>query len=55
VPEIGQLVVGLDRAGEERGKFEVTKVISGGAVNKTTVIWLKVPQELAMEIRASMN
>jgi Fe-S-cluster-containing hydrogenase component 2 len=55
LPEIGQLVGGLDRAGEERGKFEVIKVISGGTVNKTTGIWLKVPKELAMEIRAIMN
>jgi Fe-S-cluster-containing hydrogenase component 2 len=52
VPEKGQLVVGMDREGEERGKFEVEKVISGGAVNKTTVVWLRVPKELAMEIRA---
>ena len=52
VPEKGQLACGLDRAGEERGWFEVVRVISGGAKNKTTTIWLAVPQELAMEIRS---
>ena len=52
VPAKGEFVVGLDRAGEERGSFEVVRVIDGGPENKTTTIWLKVPQELAMEIRA---
>jgi len=52
VPEKGQFVPCLDRAGQERGSFEVVRVISGGAKNKTTVIWLAVPQELAMEIRS---
>ena len=52
VPEKGQFVCGLDRAGEERGQFEVVKVVKGSSENMTTTIWLKVPQELAMEIRA---
>ena len=52
VPEKGQLACGLDRAGEERGWFEVVRVISGGKINKTTTIWLAVPQDLAMEIRS---
>ena len=52
VPQPGQFVTGLDRAGIERGSFEVIKVISGGPVNKTPVVWLAVPQELVMEIRA---
>jgi Fe-S-cluster-containing hydrogenase component 2 len=52
VPEKGRFVCGLDRAGEERGSFEVVRVISGGAKNKTTTVWLAVPQELAMEIRS---
>ena len=51
VPEKGQWVCGLDRAGEERGWFEVLRVIGGGKTNKTTTIWLAVPQELAMEVR----
>ena len=52
IPEKGQFACGLDRAGEERGWFEVVRVISGGKVNKTTTIWLAVPQELAMDIRS---
>ena len=52
VPEAGQLAIGLDRAGEERGSFEVTKVQKGSFKNKTTILWLKVPHELAMEVRA---
>ena len=52
VPEKGQFACGLDRAGEERGWFEVVRVASGGAKNKTTVIWLAVPRELAMEVRS---
>jgi len=52
VPQQGQLACGLDRAGKERGWFEVLKTISGGAKNKTSTVWLIVPKELAMEIRA---
>jgi len=51
VPEKGQFAIGLDRAGEERGWFEVIRVIPGKAKNKTTTIWLVVPHELAMEVR----
>jgi Pyruvate/2-oxoacid:ferredoxin oxidoreductase delta subunit len=52
VPEKGQFACGLDRAGEERGWFEVVRVMSGGPKNKTTTLWLAVPQDLAMEIRS---
>ena len=52
VPEKGQLACCLDRAGEEKGWFEVVRVTSGGAKNKTTILWLAVPQELAMEVRS---
>jgi len=52
VPEKGQFACGLDRAGEEKGWFEVVRVTSGGAKNKTTILWLAVPQELAMEVRS---
>jgi Fe-S-cluster-containing hydrogenase component 2 len=51
VPEKGQLACGLNRAGEELGWFKVDRVIGGGAKNKTTTIWLVVPQELCMEVR----
>lgn len=52
LPEKGQLATALNRAGEELGDFEVVRVISGGAKNKTTTIWLAVPQDLAMEVRS---
>ena len=52
IPEKGELVCGLNRAGEVMGDFEVVRVVSGGLVNKTTTLWLKVPQELVMEVRA---
>ena len=52
VPQQKQLACGLDRCGKEQGWFEVVKVVSGGAKNKTTTIWLAVPKELAMEIRS---
>ena len=51
VPEKGQQACGLNRAGKERGWFEVVKVVSGGPENKTTTVWLAVPKELAMEVR----
>ncbi|MDO4733366.1 MAG: 4Fe-4S binding protein [Bacillota bacterium] len=51
VPEVGQMACGLNRSGEEMGWFEVEKVISGGKKNKTYTISLKVPKDLAMEVR----
>ncbi|MCL2010421.1 MAG: 4Fe-4S binding protein [Synergistaceae bacterium] len=50
VPEKGQYACGLNRAGEEMGWFEVVRRISDGK-NKTAVLWLAVPQDLAMEVR----
>jgi len=52
VPQVGEKVVGLNRAGEELGTFEVSKVQSGGQKNKTYTVWLVVPQELAMDVRS---
>ena len=51
VPQVGEKVVGLNRAGEELGTFEVNKVQSGGQKNKTYTVWLVVPQDLAMDVR----
>lgn len=51
LPEPGEKVVCLNRAGEEVGCFEVKKVQSGGKKNMTYTIWLIVPQELCMEVR----
>lgn len=51
VPEKGRKVIGLNRGGKEMGEFEVVRVIRSNAQNKTCAITLKVPQELAMEVR----
>ena len=51
VPQAGQLVTGLSRAGEELGRFEVIRVTSGGEKNKTYTVSLAVPKELAMDVR----
>lgn len=51
VPEQGEFALGLDRAGKERGWFEVVRVVPGAAKNKTTTVWLAVPKDLAMEVR----
>jgi len=51
VPQAGQKVKALNRAGKELGYFEVIKVTSGGEKNKTHTISLAVTQELAMEAR----
>ncbi|MCL2249302.1 MAG: 4Fe-4S binding protein [Oscillospiraceae bacterium] len=51
IPDKGQMVKGLDRAGKELGSFEVIRVTSGGKKNKTWTISLAVPQALAMDVR----
>jgi len=51
VPQEGQFVTALSRAGDELGSFEVIKVFSGGNKNKTYTISLAVPQELVMDVR----
>jgi len=51
VPQAGQQVTGLSRAGEELGNFEVIRATSGGKKNKTYTISVAVPKELAMEVR----
>ena len=52
LPEEGRLVACLNRAGEEKGIFKVLKAAQPPAKNKTAVITIEVPQELAMEIRS---
>lgn len=51
LPKEGQLVCGLNRAGEEMGWFPVVKIIPGSKTNKTCTICLAVPKDLAMEVR----
>lgn len=52
VPQVGEKVVGLNRAGEEVGIFEVNKIQSGGPKNKTYTVWLVVPKDLVMDVRS---
>jgi len=51
VPQAGQLVTGLSRAGEDLGQFEVIRVTSGGKKNMTHTVSVAVPKDLAMEMR----
>ena len=51
VPAKGDVVKGLNRAGEVMGDFEVTRVVRGNAKNKTYAITVEVPKELVMEVR----
>ena len=51
LPRVGQNACGLSRSGEELGWFEVAEVISSGENNKTYTIALKVPKNLAMQVR----
>jgi len=51
VPQAGQRVMALSRAGEELGCYEVVRVTTGGKKNMTYTISLAVPQEVVMEVR----
>jgi len=51
VPQEGHLVTGLDRAGNELGRYEVIKVTPGGSKNMTYTVSLAVPHDLVMEVR----
>ena len=51
LPEADEEVIGLNRAGEKLGKFRVIKVQKGGIHNKTALIWVAVPNQLAFELR----
>ena len=50
LPEPGQQVLCLNRAGEACGHYPVVK-LSGGKKNQTYLVSVAVPKELAMEIR----
>ena len=51
LPKVGQYACGLDRSGAEMGWFEVAELIASGDQNKNYIIALKVPKELAMQVR----
>lgn len=48
IPKVGDSVIALDRAGINRGKAKVKKVVKRG---KTSVITIEVNDSLAMEVR----
>ena len=50
VPQPGQIVQCLDRAGVVQGCYPVVKV-SGGKKNQTWLVSVAVPRDLSMEIR----
>ena len=52
LPKKGELACGLNRSGEALGWFPVVQIIQGGAKNKTNIVCLAVPKELAMDVRA---
>lgn len=49
LPDIGEELAALDRAGTETGTARVIRVQK--QENKTTVLWLAVPKEEALEVR----
>ena len=52
LPKKGELACGLNRSGEALGWFPVVQLIQGGAKNKTNIVCLAVPKDLAMDGRA---
>ncbi len=51
LPKVNEIVSSLNRAGEIIGEAKVIKVLNTKAFDRTPVITILVPQELAMEIR----
>ncbi len=50
LPEAAAMVDALNRAGENVGPAQVIRVQT--SPNKTSIIWLSVPRELAMDVRS---
>ncbi len=51
LPEEGQKVTALNRAGEEVCRGRVEKVQNSESLDKTPIIWLLLPAEFLMEVR----
>jgi hypothetical protein len=51
LPLEGEEVAAVNRAGHRVGKARVVKVQQGAKLDGTSVVWLAVPKELAMEVR----
>jgi Fe-S-cluster-containing hydrogenase component 2 len=52
LPQAGQKVLGLDRSGQAVGSFEVARVLNGKHNRQTYVVCIKVPHQLANQVRA---
>ncbi len=51
LPEKGEVVTGLDMAGNEACDAEVVKVQSAKSLDRTPVVWLAVPHDCLMKVR----
>ncbi|MFH1502214.1 MAG: 4Fe-4S binding protein [Candidatus Eisenbacteria bacterium] len=51
LPEVGEMVTAVDRAGEAVGAARVTRVANSRAMDRTPVVSLEVPRERAMDVR----
>lgn len=51
VPEVGQSVTAMDREGRAVGQAKVVRVQNSKQQDRTLVVWLEVPRELAMSVR----
>ncbi len=50
IPEKGEIVLLLDRKGEQVGEGKIVRAIK--FKDKTNVIWVECPKEFAMDVRA---
>lgn len=51
LPDVGETVSGLSRKGREVAEVRVTKVVNTKALDRTPIVSLEVPKELAMTVR----
>ena len=52
IPEKGQEVTALDRAGKPVGKVKVVRVVNPPAYDRTAVVTIEVPADQVNNIRA---
>ncbi len=52
VPKVGEIVWGLDRAGKRVCEAKVLRVIKSKKYDKTVVVTVEIPRNLAMDVRA---
>ena len=51
LPEVGEDVVALDRDGKEMGGARVERVQTAKALDRTPIVSLQVPRDVAMDVR----